>query len=85
MTGLTQKAFAERIGVPAPRYSQWEADLGKPRDLVAVAKRIQLVAQVPAAWLLGVDDTGNGGPRGGGKWVARDSNPKPTGIVLRVA
>lgn len=84
-TGMTQRQFAEAIQVSAPRYSQWEADLNGPRDLVNVAKRIQLATGVPASWLLGVDDTGTPGPRGGGKWVARDSNPKPTGIALRVA
>lgn len=84
-SGLTQKEFAARIHVPAPRYAQWEADLNAPRDLVKVAKTIQLATNVPAAWLLGIEviDGGNG-PKGG-KWVARDSNPKPTGIALRVA
>lgn len=52
--GLDQKEFAEKIGATAGSYAGWEAGHSKPRDPVAVAKRIELLTQIPATWILGI-------------------------------
>lgn len=55
VTGMDQRTFAEHIGVKASAYAQWEADNNKPRDIVTVAKSVERLTRVPAAWLLGID------------------------------
>lgn len=52
---LSQSAMADRLGVGRGAYSQWESDLGRPRELVEVARKIEEEFEVPAAWVLGVD------------------------------
>jgi transcriptional regulator with XRE-family HTH domain len=76
---LGQREFAAALGVSAPTYSQWEAGNARPRDLVAIAKRIEMLTRVPAAWLLGVDDvsTRPNGPGGADGWAPWGSNPRP--------
>ncbi|SLF13429.1 Helix-turn-helix domain [Mycobacteroides abscessus subsp. massiliense] len=83
ITGLGQREFADVIGVKAPSIASWEAGNAKPRDIVALAKRVEMLTRVPASWLLGVDGT-NPSPDGGScEWCARrDSNPKPSGQRL---
>lgn len=63
--GEGQREFADQLGVASATYANWEAGNAKPRDLVAIAKRIELLTDVPAAWLLDVR------PR-------QDSNLQPT-------
>lgn len=52
---MDQRRFAEALSVPAGSLAAWETDRQRPRDLVAVAKRIELLTQIPAAWILGLD------------------------------
>ena len=79
--GMSQREFAEVLEVTASAYSQWEAGNNGPRDLVATARRIELLTRIPAAWILGVDDKN---PRpdvpDGGQVLPRlDSNQQPFG------
>jgi transcriptional regulator with XRE-family HTH domain len=78
-TGLQQKDFAERIGVTASAYSQWEAGNNGPRDVVTIAKRIELMTRIPATWTLGL---GIDRPSPGGDGLPRlDSNQQPSGYA----
>lgn len=63
-SGLTQEEFAERLGVKAAAYSHWEAGRNTPRNLVALAQRIEMLTRIPAAWMLGLMDSvpNNDGP-----------------------
>jgi transcriptional regulator with XRE-family HTH domain len=86
---LNQRDFAERLGVGAPAYGQWEAGNNRPRDLVALAKRVELLTKVPAAWLLDLGPTpasteswapdGRSKPRSVEGWAPWGSNPQPAG------
>ncbi|NNH23409.1 helix-turn-helix domain-containing protein [Pseudokineococcus marinus] len=58
MAGMGQRDFSAQLEVPPSRYAQWEAGNNKPRDVVAVARRIELLTGVPASWTLGVHDNG---------------------------
>lgn len=64
IAGLNQREFAAAIEVSEGSLATWETGRAKPRDIVAVAKRIQLATRVPAMWTLGIDETpdGDGGP-----------------------
>lgn len=53
---LDQREFAELLGVKHGSLAGWETDRARPRDLVAVAKRIEMALRIPAAWMLGVDN-----------------------------
>lgn len=64
-TGMNQRDFAPLIGVKPGSLASWEADNSQPRDIVAVAKRIEVLTRIPAAWLLSLDDTPPS-PNGGG-------------------
>lgn len=69
--GMDQRTFAENIGATASSLATWETDRVRPRDLIAVAKRIELLTRVPASWLLGLyEDPQPGGPAAG-EGVAR--------------
>lgn len=75
IAGMDQRVFALHLGVKSSAYAQWEAGNNKPRDVVAVAKRVELLTHVPATWLL---DLGDG-------WAPWGSNPQPTvGAVAQV-
>ncbi|WP_205916736.1 helix-turn-helix domain-containing protein, partial [Prescottella equi] len=65
--GMDQRGFAEALGVSAGSLAQWETDRTKPRDVVAIAKRVELLTRIPAGWILGVQETpaGPNGPDGG--------------------
>jgi len=80
--GFDQREFAQKLQVPAGTLGNWENDTSRPRDVVAVARRVELLTGVPAAWLLGVDETSPrpGTPGGGSSVLPRlDSNQQPFG------
>ena len=56
--GLKQGQFAQLIEVQAKAYGQWESDINKPHVVIRVARKVEQVTGVPAAWLLGVDRPG---------------------------
>ncbi len=56
MTGMDQKAFAEKLGVTPGSYAGWEAARSKPRDVVSLAKRIEMLTGIPATWTLGIHE-----------------------------
>ncbi|WP_428835514.1 helix-turn-helix domain-containing protein [Pseudonocardia benzenivorans] len=55
ITGLSQAEFAQRLGTNQKTYAAWELDTTAPRNPVAVAKRIEAFAGVPAGWMLGLN------------------------------
>lgn len=63
LTGMSQGEFARAINVPEPRYAAWETGRNQPHsgDLLAVAKRIELLTRVPAVWTLGLSEDGSPG------------------------
>lgn len=52
---IEQAEFAERLGVNRQRYAAWESGRTTPRDILALARRVELISRVPASWLLGLD------------------------------
>lgn len=76
---MDQRAFASALGVPAGSLAAWETDRARPRDVVAVAKRVEMLTRIPATWLLGLDTTNphQDGPGGGQKLPRLDSNQQP--------
>lgn len=53
--GLSQAEFAKRLGENVKTYAAWELDTSAPRNVVAVAKRVEIATGVSAAWVLGVE------------------------------
>lgn len=53
---MSRAEVADRLGVPTRRYTGWEADQFRPRDLVAVAQAMSVITGVSTEWLLGLDD-----------------------------
>ena len=80
-TRMNRHDFAARLGIPEPRYGAWESGRNAPSgpDLVALAKRIEMLTGVPAAWTLGLET--RNGPRPGwdeGQGLPRlDSDQEP--------
>lgn len=83
LVGKDQRGFAADLGVKPSAYAQWEAGRAKPRDLIAMARRVELITRVPASWLLGLDSDNPrpGGPDGGGMLPRLDSNQQPSGYM----
>lgn len=52
---MDQKTFAMSISKTASAVAQWEAGNSKPRDIVNVAKSIEMLTRIPASWILGLD------------------------------
>lgn len=48
--------FADALGITASALGQYETDRAHPRDVVELAKRVEVVTGIPAAWMLGLDD-----------------------------
>lgn len=57
---LEQAEFADKLGVTRQAYAAWESGRNEPRSILAVAKRVEAMSRVPAAWILGVDSPGAG-------------------------
>ncbi len=54
VAGMDQKSFAAQLDVNPGSLAGWESGRSKPRDMVVVAKRIEMLTGIPAAWTLGV-------------------------------
>lgn len=52
---MTGADFAEALGVSTSALGQYETDRATPRDIVDLAKRVEDLTGIPAAWLLGLD------------------------------
>ena len=76
--GVSQERFAATLGVNKKSLAAWELDTNEPRNLVALAKRIELAYGIPVSWTLGLKDE-YPGPNGTGPhpYTTRDSNPEP--------
>jgi transcriptional regulator with XRE-family HTH domain len=55
--GMSQAEIAEELGTNQRTYASWESENSAPRNPVTVAKRIEALSRVPAAWVLGVEST----------------------------
>lgn len=77
--GVTQAEFAARLGVGAKAASAWESFDRTPREVVSIAKRIELAFGVPAAWMLGLEmaEAPRLGGQGGDSYAIADSNREP--------
>ncbi len=64
--GMSQNAFAKMLGVTPQALGAWELDVNKPRNVVAIAKRLEVAAGVPATWTLGLVSEGTMKPPAGG-------------------
>jgi transcriptional regulator with XRE-family HTH domain len=56
VVGLHQRDFAAAIEVTDSSLAKWETDSATPRNMVAIARRIEVLTRIPAAWLLGLDE-----------------------------
>lgn len=52
--GMDQRQFADSLGVKAGTLAGWETDRQKPRDLVAIAQKVQEITGISAMWVLGL-------------------------------
>ena len=73
---MSQKDFAEHLDVSPGTYAQWEADNTRPRDVVALAKRIELLTRVPAGWILDVEGPRPAGPAGASTSLSQRARPE---------
>lgn len=51
-----QHRFAAELGLTQAAYGAYETGRHRPRDVVAFAKRVEMLTGVPATWLLGLDE-----------------------------
>lgn len=80
----SQGDFAAALGETRESLSTWESGrVAQPRNVVAIAKRIELAYGVPATWTLGLE-TKRPGPSGPGlsKLPGLDSDQQPFGTGL---
>lgn len=89
--GTDQRSFAAQLQCTSSAYAQWEAGNSRPRDIVTIARRIEMLTRVPAAWLLDLDGPEapipgkRKGPEGGASGPSLpelDSNQQPAGSSL---
>lgn len=52
---MTGADFAEALGVSTSALGQYETDRATPRDIVDLAKKVEELTAIPAAWILGLD------------------------------
>lgn len=52
---MEQSELAASLGVTKAAYAAWESGRNEPRSILAVARKVELMSRVPAAWILGVD------------------------------
>lgn len=62
---LDQHELARELGITKAAYAAWESSRNEPRSILAVARQIELISGVPAAWILGVDQPTPVDPVGG--------------------
>jgi transcriptional regulator with XRE-family HTH domain len=77
VVGMDQRSFAALLGHKPGAYAQWEADNAKPRDIVELARKIEEVTNVPAAWLLGIVTPPMRPTSGEEGWAPSGSNRRP--------
>ena len=80
---VNQDEFAVMLDCGKKSLAAWELGVNTPRNVVSIAKRIELAYGVPAAWTLGIQDSPypNGkGPDGG--LPGLDSNQEPSEALL---
>ena len=66
------------LGANPNAYRAWESGRNHPRDIVALAKRIEILTGVPAQWTLGLaDGTSTPGGPGGSKKADQVSKRTP--------
>lgn len=86
---MHQRDMARLLGVTPSAYAAWESGRNVPANIVSLAKRIELLTDVPAVWTLGLD-TANDGPRPGVRGEGRrviglprlDSDQQPSDVWL---
>lgn len=76
--GADQGQFANTLGETRESLSAWESGrVAQPRNVVTIAKRIELAYGVPAGWVLGLENPHPGDPDRGIKLPRLDSNQQP--------
>lgn len=76
---VSQGEFADAIGRTRESLSTWESGrIDAPRDVVAIAKRIELAYGVPASWTLGLETKNAPGPGGPGASARSEGFEPPT-------
>jgi DNA-binding XRE family transcriptional regulator len=55
--GIEQGEMAEKLNVKKQAYAAWETGRTHPRDILAIARRVELATRVPAQWVLGLDQS----------------------------
>lgn len=88
--GLSQTELADVLERNDRTVAAWETGRNEPKDIVAVANRIQMAYGVPATWILGVETVGptDTNPDGGVKQSAPQpvfsaSSGEPCGAATR--
>lgn len=72
------------LGANPNAYRAWESGRNNPRDIVALAKRIEILTGVPAQWTLGLAD-GTSTPGGSGQPKKAEPVSKPAPLDYKVA
>ena len=78
--GVSQEEFAATLGVNRKSLAAWELDTNEPRNLLALARRMELAYKIPVSWTLGLETypgTDSEEPRP--ECPQRGSNPRPMG------
>ncbi|GAA1401786.1 hypothetical protein GCM10009613_60670 [Pseudonocardia kongjuensis] len=59
---MQQTELARHLGVTRAAYAAWESGRTTPRNILAIARQVEALSEVPAAWILGVDSPADPGP-----------------------